>query len=185
MMIPLYTPDLLLLPASGALAGAAADYYARNRTFLQPFDPAHAPSFYTAEGQRPLLEADAEAARLDRSYRFLILRQEAPEQVIGTIALSGVVRGAFHSAFVGYKLDAAWQGRGYMTQALLAVTGFAFGALNLHRLEINVMPRNPASQRVAEKAGFVREGLSPQYLYIGGVWEDHLHFVRLNPDWRP
>lgn len=184
-MIPLYTPDLRLLPASGALAGATADYYARNRAFLRPFDPVHAPSFYTEEGQRPLLEADAEAARLDRGYRFLICRRDAPERVIGTIALSGVVRGAFHSAFVGYKLDAAWQGRGYMTQALRAVTAFAFGALNLHRLEINVMPRNLASQRVAQKAGFAQEGLSRQYLYIGGVWEDHLHFVRLNPDWRP
>ena len=42
------------------------------------------------------------------------------------------------------------------------------------------MPRNTASRRAAAKAGFVEEGLSRQYLKINGVWEDHLHMVRLN-----
>ena len=49
-------------------------------------------------------------------------------------------------------------------------------------LEANIMPRNPASLRAAEKAGFVREGLSRRYLNINGVWEDHIHMVRLNED---
>ena len=52
----------------------------------------------------------------------------------------------------------------------------------LHRVEANIMPRNPASLRAAEKAGFVREGLSRRYLNINGVWEDHIHMVRLNED---
>ena len=42
------------------------------------------------------------------------------------------------------------------------------------------MPRNTASRRAATKAGFVEEGLSRKYLKINGVWEDHIHMVRLN-----
>ena len=40
----------------------------------------------------------------------------------------------------------------------------------------------PYSPKAAEKAGFVREGLSRRYLNINGVWEDHIHMVRLNED---
>jgi len=45
------------------------------------------------------------------------------------------------------------------------------------------MPRNLPSLRVAEKCGFQNEGLSPRYLQINGKWEDHVHMVKLNPDW--
>ena len=48
------------------------------------------------------------------------------------------------------------------------------------RVEANIMPRNTASRRAAAKAGFVEEGLSRKYLKINGVWEDHIHMVRLN-----
>lgn len=39
-----------------------------------------------------------------------------------------------------------------------------------------------ACQGVVEKCGFVNEGLSKQYLKINGVWEDHVHYVKLNGD---
>ena len=63
------------------------------------------------------------------------------------------------------------------------VAGFAFGPAALHRVEANVMPRNTASLRVLEKCGYRPEGLARRYLRINGVWEDHIHMVRLNePD---
>jgi ribosomal-protein-alanine N-acetyltransferase len=37
------------------------------------------------------------------------------------------------------------------------------------------------SRRVLEKLGFEYEGLSRRYLKIAGVWEDHIHYVMLNP----
>ena len=43
-----------------------------------------------------------------------------------------------------------------------------------------VMPRNRASLALARKCGFREEGLSQKYLRINGVWEDHIHMVRLN-----
>ena len=46
--------------------------------------------------------------------------------------------------------------------------------------EANVMPRNKASLRVLEKNRFVNEGLSKYYLKINGVWEDHIHMVKIN-----
>ena len=46
--------------------------------------------------------------------------------------------------------------------------------------EANVMPRNKASLKVLEKNHFVNEGLSKYYLKINGVWEDHIHMVKIN-----
>ncbi len=42
------------------------------------------------------------------------------------------------------------------------------------------MPRNTASLRVLEKNGYTPEGLAKEYLYINGVWEDHIHMVKRN-----
>ena len=50
---------------------------------------------------------------------------------------------------------------------------FAFEHAGLHRVQPAVMPRNAASQRVVEKAGFRHEGLAVRYLRIAGAWEDH------------
>jgi ribosomal-protein-alanine N-acetyltransferase len=55
-----------------------------------------------------------------------------------------------------------------------------FGEYGLHRIEANIIPRNAASLRVAEKAGFLPEGIARKYLKIHGVWEDHVHMVRMN-----
>ena len=70
--------------------------------------------------------------------------------------------------------------KGYATQAVAAVVRYAFETLRLHRIEANIMPRNKASRRVAEKCGFREEGASPRYLKINGVWEDHIHMALLN-----
>ena len=69
-----------------------------------------------------------------------------------------------------------------MTEAVRRVTEIAFTDLALHRVEVNIMPRNAASLAVAERAGFVREGLSPRYLQINGKWEDHVRLARISHD---
>ena len=38
------------------------------------------------------------------------------------------------------------------------------------------------SLRAAEKAGYRPEGLARRYLNINGVWEDHIHMVKLNEE---
>ena len=81
-----------------------------------------------------------------------------------------------------YKIDAALWGRGYGSEAIRYGTGWAFRVLGLHRAEANVMPRNAASLRAAEKAGYRPEGLARRYLNINGVWEDHIHMVKLNEE---
>lgn len=60
---------------------------------------------------------------------------------------------------IGYWIRSSCTGRGYATEATLALVDFARGHLGAHRLEITCDARNAASRRVAEKSGFQLEGI--------------------------
>ena len=60
---------------------------------------------------------------------------------------------------VGYWRRAGLQGRGIVTEAVLALTQMAFDQLGARRVEIRMDDHNLASRRVAERAGFTFEGL--------------------------
>ena len=169
-----------LVPADTGLAEALAAYYRRNEEFLRPFEPAREAAFFTPEYQRTVLEQEVRNRAEKTAYRFYLVPAEEPGKIIGVIGLNNVVWGAFRSAFLGCKLDKDYVNQGYMTTAVEMVTRYAFEELRLHRIEGNVMPRNTASLRVLEKNHFEEEGLARRYLKINGVWEDHIHMVKLN-----
>jgi RimJ/RimL family protein N-acetyltransferase len=62
-------------------------------------------------------------------------------------------------ASVGYWLRPEARGRGAATVAVQLAARWAFGELGVQRLELTTSPENAASQRVAERAGFTREGI--------------------------
>ena len=178
----LYTSRLILRPAHPRLAKAAADYYARNREFLTPFEPSFPEGFCTVGYQKALMRQDCRAAKENRGLRYWVFRKDDPDTAIGCVALNNIILGAFRSCFLAYKMDKDLLRQGYASEAVLAVVELAFQGLNLHRIEANILPRNAASLALARKCGFQEEGLSPKYLCINGVWEDHIHMVRLNEE---
>lgn len=80
------------------------------------------------------------------------------DEVAGNISLMGYEALA-DLAEMGYWLRSDLCGRGFMTEAGAAVVDFGFDHVGCHRLELRAAESNPASIRVAEKLGFVREGL--------------------------
>ncbi len=147
----------------------------RNRDFLAPWEPRRAGMRYTLDEQTAQLGFALESAASDRAYHFGIFTPGA--ELVGTITLANVARGAWQNATIGYFVDEEHNGRGYVTEAIRLVTVLAFADLGLHRVQAGVMPRNPASMRALEKAGYRREGLSLRYLQINDVWEDHVMFA--------
>ncbi|MBQ7491312.1 MAG: GNAT family N-acetyltransferase [Clostridia bacterium] len=176
----LETPRMLLRPASPALAGAALEFYRRNAARLQAVEPLLSDDFLTLSFQRRLQRQDRAAAGRGEGVRFWMFRREDPHAAIGCVALNCIVWGAFRSCFIAYKTDGALLRQGYGAEAVNAAVDFAFRGLGLHRVEANIMPRNRASLALAEKCGFREEGRSPAYLEINGVWEEHIHMVKLN-----
>jgi RimJ/RimL family protein N-acetyltransferase len=82
-------------------------------------------------------------------------------------------------ARVGYWLVAAGRGRGIATHAVGLLADWAFAERRLARLEITCSPDNLASQRVAERCGFVREGLLRSHMRFKGGRRDTVVFGRI------
>jgi [ribosomal protein S5]-alanine N-acetyltransferase len=117
------------------------------------------------------------------SYALLVTLRTPGEPIVGRVNLGGVLRGAFQNAYLGYWIDRDHQRRGLMTEAVGGALAFAFGAAGLHRVQIAIMPRNPASLRVMEKIGVRREGFAERYLRIADAWEDHVIFAITADEW--
>ncbi len=101
----------------------------------------------------------------------------------GEINLSGVQRGPFQNTYVGYWIDEARAGRGYVPESLVVVARFAFEDAGLHRIQVAIIPRNTRSRRVVEKLKLRDEGLAVRYLAINGVWEDHIRYAMTAEEW--
>ena len=90
--------------------------------------------------------------------RFAVV-DAASGEYAGSLGLR-VTAPAMRVAEVGYGIRPAWRGRGYTVRALRLVAGWAFSTAGLSRLELGTAVDNVASQRVAERSGFRREGLA-------------------------
>lgn len=120
---------------------------------------------------------------LAQEHRYFVCLKEN-HAIVGTFNISNIVRGYFHSAYLGYEAFSPYAGHGYMRQGLQLVLQEAFQTLNLHRLEANIQPDNLLSIRFVAHAGFIKEGFSRQYLRVGGKeWKDHERWAILNVDW--
>lgn len=156
------------------------DYYTRNMDFLGEWDPQRPADFYTLEYQKQMLEKEYKSYKEGNLLKLWIVIKEEPSKVIGFVVFNNIVRGAFLSCHLGYKLDKDHINKGYMTEAIKKGIEIIFNEFRLHRIEANIMPHNRRSARVVEKLGFYNEGLARQYLKINGKWEDHIHWVLLN-----
>lgn len=180
--IQIVTQRLCLKTLTPSAASDVLEFYIENRDFLEPFEPMRDPNFYTRQHQRLLLKYDQKGMAESSMIRFWIFEKNDMARPIGTISLTNIMRGVFQSCFLGYKIAEVHSRKGYMTEALFEILQYAFGELDLHRVEANIMPSNTASLALVRKFGFHEEGMAIRYLKINGDWEDHLHMVLLNED---
>ena len=81
---------------------------------------------------------------------------DADDRVLGSIGATAPERGVRE---IGYWLRADARGRGTATRALTLIVAWAFEQPDVARIQLRADPENVASCRVAERAGFTREGV--------------------------
>lgn len=86
-------------------------------------------------------------------------------------------------AELGYDLDQHHWGQGYMREALLAVLGYGFTELRLHRVEALVDPEDTRSQNLLTSLGFQLEGVLRDHDFIKGKFQDDMVFALLHKEW--
>ena len=75
-------------------------------------------------------------------------------------------------AEIGYTLSHHYWGQGLMLEAAEALIDFGFKEMDLIKVEAPIMLDNKQSQRVAEKLGMIREGVSRKHMVIKGEYVD-------------
>jgi RimJ/RimL family protein N-acetyltransferase len=108
---------------------------------------------YTDTDARKWLEGIPGRWETIREVPFAITEPDADE-MIGAIAVRLQPGGS-----IGYWLAEPSRGQGLMTEALIAVVRWSAAEHGIRDLHLTMHPDNQASQRVAEKAGFVHAGL--------------------------
>lgn len=161
-------------------ASKVLDYYLRNRSFLEEWEPRRDEQFFTLPYQSRQLRIDYSLIMQKQLLRLWLFKKNDDSRIIGSLSFNNIVYNIFQSCHMGYKLDQEELNQGYMTEAILKGVQIIFNEYHLHRIEANIMPRNVRSLRVVEKMNFHNEGLARKYLEINGKWEDHVHMVLLN-----
>jgi len=155
----------------------------RNQAWLEPWEATQPPGVsggpLSFGGLVASLNREAHAGR---ALPFVIAVRG---RLAGQLTVAGITYGAHRGANVGYWIDRSLAGRGYTSTAVALAADHCFGALGLHRVEINIRPENERSRRVAIACGFAEEGTRQRYLHIDGAWRDHLCYVMFAEDVPP
>lgn len=135
----------------------------------------------------PLAEPFTEAhvlGRFDEEERARLRGEELSLAVVDAADRRMVLGGASiyevnvdqERAAIGYWLAPHARGRGVATRTLRLLAGWAFDHLHLARLELTCAPDNVASQRVAARCGFTREGVLRSHVRFKGKRRDSVMY---------
>ena len=138
---------------------------------------------FTELAQAEKMAANALAGYADGSgVNFAIERREGPG-FMGNCMLFRFHRES-RRAEIGYSMGRAYWGKGYMHEALGALIDYAFGPLDLNRLEADIDPRNANSAKSLERQGFRLEGVLRERWIVAGEVSDTAYYGLLRNEWR-
>ncbi|MEW9874130.1 GNAT family N-acetyltransferase [Arthrobacter sp. HS15c] len=152
------------------------DAYLLNWDHLAPWEPERSDEFFTTAGQARVIAAKLAQHAAGSEVPLVLLDGD---RVVGALTLTGIVRGPFLSAHLGYWVDKEYNGRGIGSAAIAAAVDFSRQELGLHRLQAATLTHNAASQKILKRAGFEEIGLATSYLRIAGAWQDHVLYQRI------
>ncbi|HEY1353467.1 MAG TPA: GNAT family N-acetyltransferase [Ktedonobacteraceae bacterium] len=143
----------------------AAEYYAaiqRDRPYLREWLP-WLDEEQSVEDTRIYIRAILARHAQNQGFHCAIWYEE---RIVGSIGYQHLDR-QNRKVELGYWLGSAYQGRGIATRACRALVSYAFEQLGLNKVEIRCATGNRRSCAVAERLGFVREGVirDEEWLY--------------------
>ncbi len=131
----------------------------------------------TLKAEKEFLRKAIEQRKQGQRFAYSILLNG---RVIGSVGLYILHRR--HCAEAGYFVDEAYWGRGFACEAVRHVENLAFNELGIVRIELNMMKQNKASERVAIKCGYRKEGIGRKKLPLGENYVDCYVYSKVRQD---
>ena len=138
---------------------------------------------YTSGDTSAFIRESVQAWKEDRAWDYSIRRREELDKHIGNISLWTTSK-LGKIAEIGYWVRSDETSKGVCTEAVDRLLEEAFTALGYHKAVLRIAVGNDASDRVAEKLGFTREGTLREELLIRGNWVDHSLWSLLDREYR-
>jgi RimJ/RimL family protein N-acetyltransferase len=139
------------------------------------------PPNYTERHARDFVSSTSGDLRAGRELALAVV--DANDRVLGALGMSNFDWSDM-KAEVGYWMAPEARRRGFGARATRLLAEWGVRKLGLERIELLASPLNEASQRLAERAGFTREGVLRKYRRRHGVREDLVMFSLLAEDLR-
>jgi ribosomal-protein-serine acetyltransferase len=133
----------------------------------------------TLQGTREFIRETRRQHAGDGGMQTAIVVEAAIAGVVGVHGISWIDR----TTSIGYWLGERFTGRGLMTEAVRAYTRHAFDAWGLHRMELRAAVGNAPSRAIAERLGFVFEGVARGAQVVGDRRYDLAVYAALAPEW--
>jgi len=132
------------------------------------------------ETKRHLADVIAKAEK--NNYFPFIIIDDRFQKVIGSIQIKSV-DWSIPKGELGYYIDQQYEGKGVITAAVSLIIDFSFNQLGLNKLFIRTYEGNIGSRKIAEKNGFVVEGIIRcDYKTTSGWLIDTMYYGLLNPN---
>ena len=138
---------------------------------------------YTSGDTTAFIRESVQAWKEDRAWDYSVRKRDDPSRHIGNISVWTTSK-LGKIAEIGYWVRSDEVSRGVCTEAVDRLLEETFDALGYHKVVLRIALGNDASDRVAEKLGFTREGVLREELLIRGNWVDHSLWSLLDREYR-
>lgn len=138
---------------------------------------------YTTADTTAFIRESLQAWKEERAWDYSIRSLEDPKKHMGNISFWTVSK-LGKIAEVGYWVRSSATSKGICTEAVDLLLAEMFESLGYHKIVLRIAVGNDASDRVAEKLGFTREGVLREELLIRGNWVDHTLWSLLDREFR-
>lgn len=177
---PRYTKRLMLRPFRRRDVGPLHEAVAASLDDLQPWLP-WVERYDRGVAQRFVRESAAAWAE-GRAFDFTIRAIDDLDRHIGNVSVWPTSQ-QNRIGEVGYWIRSDETGRGIGAEATKCAMQIGFEEIGLHKVQLRIAVGNVASDRIAEKLGFVQEGILRDEVKIGGRWLDHTIWSMLEEEW--
>ena len=166
---PVLTDGVVTLRPPGQGDLAALDQAARDPEIARWFGPAEAPQAQLDDWRQGWRDGTAAA--------FMVCTADGVPA--GHVLVERRNSGRAH---IEYWMLPAWRGKGLAARALRLASRWAIERAGFSRLELWTEPENAASQRLAERAGYRRDGVLRSYSEVNGRRVDAVFYSLLASD---
>ncbi len=156
-----------------------SQYYTSNENHLSLWEPLKNKDYNKLELWQERLR-QREIEQTEKKGAYFVAYNKNSTEIIAICNLTGITYGVFLACYMGYSVSKSFEGQGKMKVLCSYVTQYAFNELGLNRVMSNYMPKNKRSENLLKSIGFVKEGVASKYLFINGLWEDHILTSLLN-----